>query len=68
MIEPTSEKKRKSKKFQSATFKAPAVANVPWNTIRNGSLKYFFWKNAAINSFYPSCHYDNVIEKMHIVR
>jgi hypothetical protein len=37
-------KREKIKKFQSDTFKAPAVANIPWNTIRNGSLKYFFGK------------------------
>jgi hypothetical protein len=36
--------KKREKKFQSDTFKAPAVANIPWNTIRNGSLKYFLEK------------------------
>jgi hypothetical protein len=64
LTQPISEKKRKNRK--SDTFKAPAVANIPWNTIRDGSLKYV-WKNAATNSFYPSRHYD-VIENTYIVR
>ena len=37
-------KREKIKKFQSDTFKAPAAANTPWNTIRNGSLKYILEK------------------------
>lgn len=53
--------------FQSDTFKAPAVANIPWNTMRNKCSKYF-WNNAATKLFYPSHRYDNVIENMHIVR
>jgi len=67
LTQPISEKKRKNKMFQSDTFKAPEVANISWNTIRNGSLKYFF-KLCCNHSFYPSRHYDNVIENMYTAR